>query len=276
MSKASKKNDLLLVAPVPKIIKLLEASQHRFYANGQYADMRTVFEKFLDFAIASLESCPVQQLWDEVNAMIKAGQQPPIEGLEYGILALRYAQMLGKWNKAIEGIGVDALTNFSQILTLLLHRAQTLGEFEDYIGEVYEQLGQASKWHGQYFTPMPVARMTALVTISPEEIEIRAKANEGPLTIHEPACGSGRMFLAAAQVIADYNPALLEQVEFSGVDLDATCVKMSKINLTIHGLCELGRFWKDYWKLLKGQLPQQVEDAAPTATDLEEKEKKAS
>ena len=55
------------------------------------------------------------------------------------------------------------------------------------------------------------------------------------VTIHDPACGSGVMFLAAASEIPQW---MLDWgfVRFSGQDIDQTCVQMAKVNMMLYGL----------------------------------------
>lgn len=76
--------------------------------------------------------------------------------------------------------------------------------------------GEAEEW---YFT-----KLIPLVAPRVEHVKI-----------HDPACGSGVMFLAAASQIPrwmlDWN-----FVRFYGQDIDQTCVQMAQINLMLHGL----------------------------------------
>jgi len=56
-----------------------------------------------------------------------------------------------------------------------------------------------------------------------------------PVKISDPCCGSGIMFLAAAF----HTPAWIVQsglVQFYGMDIDATCVRMARINVMLYGL----------------------------------------
>ena len=56
-----------------------------------------------------------------------------------------------------------------------------------------------------------------------------------PITLSDPCCGSGIMFLAAARRF----PAWAVQagiVQFYGMDIDATCVRMAQTNLTLYGI----------------------------------------
>lgn len=56
-----------------------------------------------------------------------------------------------------------------------------------------------------------------------------------PVTVSDPSCGSGIMFLAAAFT----TPAWIIQtglVQFYGIDIDATCVRMARVNVMLYGL----------------------------------------
>lgn len=56
-----------------------------------------------------------------------------------------------------------------------------------------------------------------------------------PVTISDPCCGSGVMFLAAAECFPRW-AINLGLVQFSGQDIDPTCVNMAQINCYLYGL----------------------------------------
>ena len=129
----------------------------------------------------------------------------------------------------------------------------------------------SNKYNGQYFTPYHVAHMMA-VTLDIEQtiyerlerayssspigamqqfmsdkplgefvrkmggdlIQLCVEHFE-PIKVNDCACGSGVMLLAAAEQCPRWalNWGL---VQFYGMDIDATCVKMAQINMMIYGL----------------------------------------
>jgi type I restriction-modification system DNA methylase subunit len=91
---------------------------------------------------------------------------------------------------------------------------------QDILGELYEQRFSSSK-SGQFFTPQPIADFMAMA-ICGDSKEFEHK------TVCDPACGSGRMLLAAKKI----NPFN----HFYGADLDETCCKMAAINLFLNGV----------------------------------------
>ncbi|MET3979004.1 23S rRNA G2445 N2-methylase RlmL [Mucilaginibacter sp. UYP25] len=74
--------------------------------------------------------------------------------------------------------------------------------------------------NGQYFTPTPICDMMSAMSIGD---------NSRPgQTICDPACGSGRMLLAAAKIN--------RHIHFYGADLDITCCKMAIVNIMLNSL----------------------------------------
>lgn len=110
--------------------------------------------------------------------------------------------------------------------------------FTDVLGETYMEL--ASVWGrsrmGQYFTPQPVARCMAAMTLNdglPDK--------ESLVTVCDPAVGSGVMMLAFLQeVIERHGRAALRRFSVTGIDLDPVCARMFPLqvlaNSAIHGL----------------------------------------
>lgn len=111
----------------------------------------------------------------------------------------------------------------------------------DVLGSVYMDL--AGRWGqqalGQYFTPTSAARAMAEMLLMGQPI---IKPSPGALIkVLEPAAGSGVMLLSAMQVIAAHpGPSALLEYSFTGIDLDATCARMTAIqlltNCNIHGV----------------------------------------
>ncbi|MDH5217812.1 MAG: SAM-dependent methyltransferase [Gammaproteobacteria bacterium] len=100
--------------------------------------------------------------------------------------------------------------------------------FDDILGNVYQELAShgAKKWMGQYFTPMPVARMMAKFNLMGE------RPNSRLIKVLEPACGSGVLLMAICQeVIERYGKADLVNWSLTGIDLDRYCASMTAAQL---------------------------------------------
>lgn len=114
---------------------------------------------------------------------------------------------------------------FPKMFALLVAEIEALvGTCNDVLGTYYEA-HFLKKGTQQFFTPWNICMFMAKSSFEtvehPEEQE--------PIRILEPACGSGRMLLAASQVSGKHH-------HFYGVDIDATCVKMTALNLFLNGL----------------------------------------
>lgn len=104
-------------------------------------------------------------------------------------------------------------------IALLTEIGEVSEGFEDPLGELYQRLISKGQ-HGQFFTPEPVTNFMAAIMATDEL--------QPDQTVYDPACGSGRMLLAAAK----RNRHLL----FLGADIDLFCCKMSLVNMLLNSL----------------------------------------
>lgn len=72
----------------------------------------------------------------------------------------------------------------------------------------------SNRYAGQFFTPQQLCKMMAQLTVAP---------TKEPVTIADPACGSGRFFIAAMP--------LAPNATFYGTSRDLTCVNMTALNM---------------------------------------------
>ena len=104
------------------------------------------------------------------------------------------AEEAKRWNIAQLKLMSDALDQ--------LINEMDANPYADLLGEVYTEWtwNKDKKRTGEYYTPQPVCEMMAMMIIgSPPE--------QRPITLCEPACGSGRMILASAKVLKKYGIA---------------------------------------------------------------------
>jgi hypothetical protein len=130
----------------------------------------------------------------------------------------------------VERYEPDEVTVFPKLLSYVVGGLS--GEPCDFLGSIFQELGLASHWHGQIFTPISVAMMVAQLTFSGVEDIIDKK---GFITANEPVCGAGAMAVAAFHVIkqAGYNPQ--KQLHITAIDVDETAAKMCFIQLCLLG-----------------------------------------
>jgi hypothetical protein len=68
-----------------------------------------------------------------------------------------------------------------------------------------------------------------------EIIGEKALAEFEPVKVCDPACGSGRMLIAAASHVPHWMNAL-GLVQYYGMDVDQTCARMARVNCMLYGL----------------------------------------
>lgn len=88
---------------------------------------------------------------------------------------------------------------------------------KDVLGAVYELWGMQSDHFGQHFTPHSTCHSKAEMLATADD------STDPPISIQDPACGSARLLISAAQVID-------EPTFCVGVDKDPVCAKMAALN----------------------------------------------
>jgi hypothetical protein len=147
------------------------------------------------------------------------------------------------------------------------------------MGRTFHDLELHNKWNRQFFSPYPLCRMMAKMTLGDEE-DIRARiAERGFVTTQEPACGSGAMVIALAQEMKDAGINYQQHLRVTAVDVDSKCVHMAYLQfallhtpaVVIHGkslsLEEFGRWYTPAhimrgwaWKLRRHpDVPQEIQ-----------------
>ena len=125
-----------------------------------------------------------------------------------------YLETIKKYNRS----ELDTFCKLFAELMQIYANAKKIGDWCDPLGEYYECLaGNYKKSNfGQYFTPKAICSLMAGIIIG----------KDWGKTINEPACGSGRLVLAANHItIGNY---------YICQDLDPICCKMTAINLCFH------------------------------------------
>jgi hypothetical protein len=103
----------------------------------------------------------------------------------------------------------------------------------DVLGRTFHDLELHNKWSGQFFSPYPLCRMMAKMTLGDEE-DVRAKiAARGFVTAQEPCCGSGAMVIALAHEMRELGINYQQHLHVTATDVDPKCVHMAYVQLAL-------------------------------------------
>ncbi|MFL6600750.1 MAG: N-6 DNA methylase [Steroidobacteraceae bacterium] len=141
-------------------------------------------------------------------------------------LEARYMAVVGQYADDKRG----AMSRMSELLGRLW---VTVSDYDgDYLGEAYmsEELALRSRPRGQYFTPYPLARMMAKMQVSREHVDA-VIAQGGPVTVMEPACGTGVFIIAFAEEIREMKLDPAQVMLATLVDVDALCIQMAFLQM---------------------------------------------
>lgn len=160
-------------------------------------DLHTVFDDFLTMSMCSVTRDPITGLSHYEDLYLKT-IEPYREDPHRYVFPKMFAALVNEMEELKDGCN-------------------------DVLGACYEK-NFYKKGKQQYFTPWPICEFMARSTLQSDEKQERSKKR-----ILEPACGSGRMLLAAAQVHG-------KEHFYYAVDVDHTCVKMTALNLFLNGM----------------------------------------
>lgn len=241
--------------PEDEIIKcLVRASAHSGYGAS------ATFDDWLELVEAAIDMAPVHvQAFAETGEMAK--DPPPVKTL-WERMRQRYHDLIpfaDAFCVLLEGsVGDDGQLTY-----------------RDVVGQVFMLFGHPNTWTGQFFTPFEIARFMAMMTFGAEPatlvhqrlrdaigkspaatamllagLGLEGEAAQKwyfervipacldhyePVSINDPAVGSGVLLLAAASIFPRWM-ITRGLVTFYGTDIDRTCVRMCRINCRLYGL----------------------------------------
>lgn len=118
---------------------------------------------------------------------------------------------------------------------LQLHFADENNEPTDLLGKTYMSLELGNKWTGQFFTPMHVANLMALMTLDEEKTK-QDIDRQGYITACDPCIGGGAMAIGFINACRQYKIDYRKNILFIGTDIDIKSVYMSYIQLSLLGI----------------------------------------
>lgn len=209
-----------MVNHVDRIISILTRA-------NAYEHPSRVFEDWLSVVDGTLTMLPLH-LASVLSSRTFADDTPGVRAIWDDVKKRQPPAAFPKFAEAF-GVLLDSTTDGDSVT------------YHDTLGDVYMRMA-ANSQSGQFFTPWAVAKMMAEMQSDhgvevTRRLEIERETGEPfqPVTVHDPACGSGVLLLAFAST---YPRHMIEQgrVLFSGQDVDPTCVRMAKCNIRLYGM----------------------------------------
>jgi len=101
---------------------------------------------------------------------------------------------------------------------------------QDFLGDIYMELGLGKKSNAQFFTPYNVSKMMAMMSFGNPAEEIKQR---GMVTINDSCCGAGAMLIAAANICIEQGVDIGRDVLFVAQDIDPLVAMMCYIQLSM-------------------------------------------
>ena len=177
-----------------------------FESLAHHRERHDVFTDFLDMAVCAIR-----------KRTLPAG--PAADALEEQYMAV------------VERNAADDVRRMPELLAVTALAVQDGGC--DFLGQIVGDLELMTGHMGQFFTPYDVSRMIAEMTLDTVDEII---AEQGFVTVQEPACGAGGMIIAAADVIERKGFDIGRQLYVDATDISPTCFKMSYLQASLRGI----------------------------------------
>lgn len=175
-------------------------------------NMHEVFRDWTELAAAEVHQLPYH-----AKACAKDADFERVEA-EYLAVAKKY--------------GAADFERFGDLLGIT--RMALAAAHQDFLGQCYMRLEISNERAGQFFTPYEVSLLIAQMQLG-DVADMMADIG-GWFTLAEPACGSGGMVIAAAQVLQHKGIHAPTAMYFSGTDIDRLCANMTYIQTGLLGL----------------------------------------
>lgn len=137
-----------------------------------------------------------------------------------------YMQIIRKYTRS-------QASQFSQLLGITISALNDEPE-QDFLGLIYEEIGEPNEELGQLFTPYIVSKATAESALTNGNLE-KLMASKGYVTVLDPACGAGSLIIAFRNSMSNRgygSDSFLATV----IDIDKNCLNMAYIQLSLLGV----------------------------------------
>lgn len=164
------------------------------------------------------------QVWADLMSAIACSLSNAVDRT-----AGHYGQREKEYAQCIQRLGsVEAPARILSIIVMALENKPE----QDFLGRMYMNLNLSNHWRGQFFTPYDLCRMMSQVTVGGAERKI---AEQGYISVCDPACGAGATLIAAANTMKNAGYNFQDHVLFVGQDVDRVAGMMCYIQMSLLG-----------------------------------------
>lgn len=183
--------------PIKAICKLLQSAQYRH-------DTHRLFSDCMETAAIAISNAVDLRQRDAREA--------------------RYMEIVGRYDRET----VEMFPRVLAELTLALEE-----ERRDVLGLVFGELGVINTVRGQFFTPYPVCRAMAAMTLGGNDDAKKLIEEKGFISAMEPACGAGAMVIALADALHAQGINYQQYLHVTAVDIDPRAVHMAYLQFSL-------------------------------------------
>lgn len=136
-----------------------------------------------------------------------------------------------KYKLIVKDYTKEQTVEFSKLFAFLVQGLEE--QYQDFLGQIFMELGFGNAKKGQFFTPYSVSKLMAEINFS----DFEKKLNEKDfVTLSEPCCGSGGIIITLAEIMKNKGYNYQHQLFVEAIDIDEICFKMAYIQLSLLGI----------------------------------------
>ena len=168
-------------------------------------------------------------IWTDFITMIACAISNSVDKLHFDEREKIYLRIINKYNKSEQEL-------FPQLFAYLVIALEVNPE-QDFLGDIYIELGLNSKEHKQIFTPYHICRLMADMMFDDLVAQVEEK---GVVEIHDSCCGAGVTLIAASNVAKEKlkkaNLNYHDHILVTGQDIDYLVTMMCYIQASLLGM----------------------------------------
>lgn len=165
------------------------------------------------------------EIWQDFITMSACSIANTVKTPSYEARETMYLQRAQRYSR-------EELEVFAQMLAEVV-KSLDKNPDQDYLGELFMELGLGSEWHGQFFTPYSICKIMSMITDN--GMTQKTVDEHGWASVCDPACGAGALLIAFANECLRNHLNYQTSVLFVAQDIDRLAACMCYIQLSLLG-----------------------------------------